>query len=133
MTQAAQSDAGVVVYQTTITAVGAQVPAFVEAGILILFGAEAPAELHDISVLHEADVRDSGPLPGDLVQYGDCEFPVLAAGPVVHDNLLNLGHVDFKSDGRAEAKLPGDVCVPEGALVLPEVGQVMRVVRPTPT
>jgi PTS system glucitol/sorbitol-specific IIA component len=130
MTPPEGTDAGVVVYQTTITAVGAQVPAFVDAGILILFAAGSPAELHDISVLHEAEIRDSGPQAGDVVQIGDSEFPVLAAGHVVEENLLNLGHVDFKSDGRTEAKLPGDVCIPEGALVLPEVGQVMRVLRP---
>jgi PTS system glucitol/sorbitol-specific IIA component len=130
MTLSEDTAAGVVVYQTTITAVGAQVRAFVDAGILIFFAAESPAELHDISVLHTAEVQDSGPQAGDVVQIGDSEFRVLAVGPVVNDNLLNLGHVDFKSDGRTEAKLPGDVCIPEGTLVLPEVGQVMRVVRP---
>jgi len=124
------SDAGVVVYQTTITAVGAQVQAFLEHGMLILFAAEAPSELHDIAVLHVVDIRDDGPTVGDVVQIGDSEFPVLAVGGVVKENLLNLGHVDFKSDGRTEPKLPGDVCVPEGSLPTPEVGQVMRIVRP---
>lgn len=124
------SDAGVVVYQTTITAVGAQVRAFLDHGMLILFGADAPSELHDIAVLHVVDVRDDGPAAGDVVQFGDAEFPVLAVGGVVKENLLNLGHVDFKSDGRTEPKLPGDVCVPVGSLPTPEVGQVMRIVRP---
>jgi PTS system glucitol/sorbitol-specific IIA component len=124
------SDAGVVVYQTTITAVGAQVPAFLDHGMLILFGAEAPSELHDIAVLHVVETRDDGPATGDLVQIGDAEFPVLAVGGVVRENLLNLGHVDFKSDGRTEPKLPGDVCVPAGSLPTPEVGQVLRIVRP---
>lgn len=123
------SGAGVVVYETTITAVGEQVPAFLEHGILILFAAESPEELHSISVLHSAYIQDSGPRTGDTVLIGDAEFPVLAAGHVVHDNLLNLGHLDFKSDGRTEPKLPGDVCVPKGALPTPEVGQVIRIVR----
>ncbi len=35
-------------------------------------------------------------------------------GPVVRDNLLNLGHLDLKADGRTEPKLPGDVCVRVG-------------------
>jgi PTS system glucitol/sorbitol-specific IIA component len=44
-------------------------------------------------------------------------------------NLLNLGHVDFKADGRTEAKLPGDVCVPSGSLATVRVGDVVRIVR----
>ena len=44
---------------------------------------------------------------------GDTELEVLAVGHVVRDNLLNLGHIDLKSDGRTEPKLPGDVCVPD--------------------
>jgi PTS system glucitol/sorbitol-specific IIA component len=126
---ATTADAGVVVYQTTIIAVGDQVAAFVDAGILILFAAGAPAELHDISVLHDVEIQVSGPQAVDTVQIGDTAFPVLAAGHVVEENLLNLGHVAFKADGRGEAKLPGDVCVPTGSIVLPQVGQQLRIRR----
>jgi len=124
-------EAVTVVYSTTITAVGEQVSAFLEHGILILFAADAPEELHSISVLHEADIRKTGPQPGDLVRIGDVEFPVLAVGPVVEDNLLNLGHVDFKADGRTDAKLPGDVCVPKDVLVMPAVGSTLSILRPS--
>jgi PTS system glucitol/sorbitol-specific IIA component len=130
MTSSESSAAGTVVYQTTVTAVGEQVPAFLEHGILILFAAESPEELHSISVLHTADVQESGPQAGDVLRIADTEIPVLAAGAVVHDNLLNLGHVDFKADGRTEPKLPGDVCVATGSLPTPRVGDVISIVRP---
>jgi PTS system glucitol/sorbitol-specific IIA component len=130
MSSPESSAAGGVVYKTTVTAVGDQVPAFLEHGILILFGAESPEELHSISVLHTAEVSQSGPQAGDIVYIGDTELPVLAAGEVVHDNLLNLGHLDFKADGRTEPKLPGDVCVPTGSLPTPRVGDVISIVRP---
>lgn len=130
MTSNGGTEAGTVVYQTTVTAVGEQVHAFVDASILILFGADAPAELHDISVLHQVEVADAGPRPGDLVEIGDTRFPVLAVGHVVEENLLNLGHIDFKADDLTEAKLPGDCCVPAGTLTVPAVGQVIRVIRP---
>ena len=119
-----------VVYSTTITQVGAQVEAFLTHGMLILFGDNAPEELHDMSVLHRSDVDTDGPRPGDLLRLGDTELPVLAVGGVVRDNLLNLGHMDIKADGRSTAKLPGDVCVPEGALPALAVGQAIAVVRP---
>ena len=119
-----------VVYQTTFVAVGDQVPGFVDAGILVFFAAGSPAELHDICVLHEAAIEVSGPRAGDTIRIGEIAFPVLACGHVVEANLMDLGHVNLKADGRTEAGLPGDVCVPVGSLVVPEVGQTMRILRP---
>ena len=55
---------------------------------------------------------------------------MLAVGPVVRDNLLNLGHLDFKADGRTEPKLPGDVCVRVGDLPLLRVGDPFRIIAP---
>ncbi|MCD4533813.1 PTS glucitol/sorbitol transporter subunit IIA [Nocardioides sp. cx-169] len=117
------------VYQSTVTQVGGQVEAFLSHGLLIFFGAGSPAELHDISVLHEADVADDGPRPGDTVLVGSTSLEVLAVGDVVRDNLLNLGHLDLKADGRTEAKLPGDVCVRKGDLPLLAVGDTFRISR----
>ena len=56
---------------------------------------------------------------------------ILCVNNVVRDNLLNLGHIDFKADGRTEPKLPGDVCVPVGDLPLLTVGQTFRITRRT--
>jgi glucitol/sorbitol PTS system EIIA component len=119
-----------VVYQTTVVAVGDQVPTFVDAGILVFFAAGSPIELHDICVLHEAAIEVSGPRPGDTIWIGEAALPVLASGQVAEANLIALGHVNLKADGRSEAGLPGDVCVPVGSLVVPEVGQRMRILRP---
>lgn len=131
MTTRQPDEAVTVVYQTVVTGVGEQVPAFVDAGMLILFADSSPEELHSISVLHSADIRDAGPVSGDILQIGDVDIEVLAVGSVVEENLLNLGHIDFKADGRREPKLPGDACVAKGALRTPEVGQVLRIVRRT--
>ncbi len=118
------------VYESTVTAVGAQVTAFLEHGILIFFGDESPAELHDISVLHRPTVAEDGPRPGDTVHLGDATLEVLAVGDVVRDNLLNLGHLDLKADGLTHAKLPGDVCVPKGDISLLATGDSFRITRP---
>jgi PTS system glucitol/sorbitol-specific IIA component len=119
-----------VVYESEVTQVGGQVEAFLGHGLLIFFGAQSPAELHAISVLHRATISDDGPHPGDLIQVGAEELEVLAVGPVVRDNLLNLGHLDLKADGRTEAKLPGDVCVRVGDLPLLRAGDPFRITRP---
>ena len=127
------SAAPTTVYESTVTAVGAQVTAFLEHGILIFFGDEAPPELHDISVLHRATITDDGPRPGDTVHLGEATLEVLAVGDVVRDNLLNLGHLDLKADGLTAAKLPGDVCVPRGPIALLAAGDSFRITRPATT
>lgn len=124
------SESSTTVYESTVTAVGSQVPAFLEHGILIFFGDNAPIELHDISVLHRATITDDGPRPGDTVHLGAATLEVLAVGHVVRDNLLNLGHLDLKADGLTEAKLPGDVCVPQGEIALLATGDSFRITRP---
>lgn len=118
-----------VVYESTVTAVGSQVEAFLAHGILVLFGDQAPEELHDMSVLHRPSVSEDGPRPGDLVVLGDTELEILAVGDVVRDNLLNLGHMDIKADGNTEARLPGDVCVAEQDLPQVQPGDAFRIVR----
>jgi PTS system glucitol/sorbitol-specific IIA component len=127
MTEAGQG----AVYATTVTAVGNQVQAFLEHGILIFFGDHAPEELHDMSVLHRVEVADDGPRPGDTAHLGEVSLEILAVGDVVRDNLLNLGHLDLKADGRTEAKLPGDVCVAVGPLPLLSPGDAFTITRPT--
>ena len=118
------------VYESTVTAVGSQLEAFLAHGILILFADGSPDELHDISVLHRAGVAEDGPRPGDTVHLGDTALEILAVGDVVRDNLLNLGHLDLKADGRTEPKLPGDVCVQKGDLALLAPGDTFRITRP---
>lgn len=125
--------AGAEIYVTEVTAVGAVVAEFVQAGVLVLFGEQAPQELHDFSVLHRPTVELEGPAVGDLVILGDTTIPVLAVGDVVAENLLQLGHLDLKADGLSTPTMPGDVCVPTGSALEVVVGQTIRIVRPAAT
>ncbi len=109
-----------VLYETTVTAVGGQVAAFLDHGLLIFFGENSPEELHDISVLHRPTVAEAGPQAGDAIVLGGHSMEILAVGEVVADNLLNLGHLDLKADGLTEPKLPGDVCVDPQTLPAPQ-------------
>ena len=124
------ADGSTSVYESAVTQVGGQVEAFLGHGLLIFFGAGSPPELHDISVLHEATVAEDGPQPGDTIHLGETSMEVLAVGSVVRDNLINLGHLDLKADGRTEVKLPGDVCVRTGDIPLLAVGDTFRITRP---
>ena len=118
-----------VVYESTVTAVGGQVEAFLGHGMIVFFGDDAPQELHEMSVRHQPTVTEEGPRPGDLMVLGATEVQVLAVGEVVTENLLNLGHLDLKADGSTEARLPGDVCVAPQSLPLLRPGDAVRIVR----
>ncbi len=118
-----------VVYESTVTAVGDQVQAFLDHGLLIFVADSAPEELHDMSVRHTASVAEEGPQEGDTIVLGDRSMEVLAVGPVVGENLLNLGHIDIKANGQTKAKLPGDANVAKQDLPLPTPGDVFRIIR----
>jgi PTS system glucitol/sorbitol-specific IIA component len=109
-------------YATTVTAVGEQVAEFVGQGILIWFAEGAPEELHFFTVLHRPTVTTGGVRPGDLVRIDDTAFRVTAVGEVANDNMVNLGHMDLKANGAAEAPLPGDICLEERPLPEPRPG-----------
>jgi PTS system glucitol/sorbitol-specific IIA component len=112
-------------YATMVTAVGEQVAEFVTQGLLIWFAEGAPEELHFFTVLHRPTVTTGGVRPGDLVRIDDTSFRVTAVGEVANDNMVNLGHMDLKANGAAEAPLPGDICLEELPLPEPRPGSTL--------
>jgi glucitol/sorbitol PTS system EIIA component len=112
-------------YATTVTAVGEQVAEFVGQGILIWFAEGAPEELHFFTVLHRPTVTTGGVRPGDLVRIDDKAFRVTAVGDVANENMVNLGHMDLKANGAADAPLPGDICLEELPLPEPRPGTTL--------
>ena len=120
------------VYSTTVTAVGELVSDFRDQGILVFFGEGAPTELHEFSVLHKVEISQRAPEVGDLIRINSEdfseEFQVLAVGSVASDNLLNLGHLDLKANGLKEAELPGDVNVEARPLPMIKVGDKLEVI-----
>jgi PTS system glucitol/sorbitol-specific IIA component len=115
-----------VVYSTTVTAVGELVSDFRDQGILVFFGEGAPEELHDFSVLHKVEVSERAPIPGDVIRINDDEFNILAVGSVVSDN---LGHLDLKANGLSEAELPGDTNVEARTLPIIKVGDKIEIIK----
>jgi PTS system glucitol/sorbitol-specific IIA component len=106
-------------YQTTVSAIGELVPTFIAEGMLVFFGENAPEELHSFCVLHKVEHQSGELRAGDVVLIDGSEFPVLAVGNVASENLMQLGHLNLKANGKHEAELPGDVCIAEQSL--PEV------------
>ena len=117
-----------IVYSTTVTAVGELVPDFAEQGVLVFFGENAPAELHEFSIIHTPDVQTRAPQAGDTISLADNHYNVLAVRSVASDNLLNLGHLDLKANGLTEPEMPGDVNVEAVSLPVVKIGDRLIVI-----
>lgn len=121
------TESGTLRYATEVTRVGSIVPDCIAQGILIWFAEGAPEELHDLSILHRPSVTTGGVQVGDEVWLDDLQLEVLAVGPVVNDNLVNLGHMDLKANGQTEPPMPGDICVEKIELPLMAAGGQMKI------
>lgn len=115
-------------YSATVTAIGPLTGEFVEAGILVLFGASAPEELQEFAIIHDGVELAAPVAAGDVVWVGASSFNVLAVGDVANENLKNLGHLVLKFNGQTVPELPGDVCVESQPLPPVSVGTALRIV-----
>ena len=115
---------GVLKYEGTITEIGPLVEEFTAAGILVLFGEDAPEELREFSIIHDGKQLHADLVPGDDFRLEGESYRILAVGEVANTNFGNLGHLILKFNGMEEPELPGDVCVE--AKPLPEIREGMH-------
>ena len=96
-------------YQSTIISMGASAPDFLGEQMLILYGANAPAELAEISILHNNANIDFDIETGDSLCIGGEEYIVTAVGAEVNHTFRTMGHCTLRFSGASEAALPGTV------------------------
>jgi PTS system glucitol/sorbitol-specific IIA component len=117
----------VIKYQATITAIGPLVSEFIEGGVLVFFGQNAPPELAEFAVLHDGTELVGQVAPGDQICLNEHRYRVLAVGEIANQNLGALGHLVIKFNGLTVPEMPGDVCT-EAAPVPPlEVGMRFQI------
>lgn len=110
-------------YQAQITQIGPLVSEFTAAGVIVLFGADAPEELKEFSIIHDGKLLHQDVAPGDWFCLDDLRYHILAVGDVANTNLGNLGHLILKFNGFDQPEMPGDVCVE--AKPLPDIQEGM--------
>ena len=95
------------IYKSKITGFGEMALDFLDEEFLIIFNNNAPAELADLSVLHEkADVARDVKV-GDKVKLGKYDYVVTAVGSEANDTLMLLGHASLVFKGADAVELPG--------------------------
>ncbi|MFP7170297.1 PTS glucitol/sorbitol transporter subunit IIA [Terribacillus sp. 7520-G] len=98
-------------YQTIVKEIGPMAQAFEADKIVILFGMEAPAELKEISFLHQVEQaeEDNAIKEGGTLIIDGQEFLIEKVGSAANENLQTLGHISiYFTEPEAEV-LPGAV------------------------
>ena len=114
-------------YEATVTHIGPMVKEFIEAGILVFFGPDAPPELVEFSIIHDGKELKKDVVVGDVVMIDEESYKVLAVGDVANDNFRNLGHLIMKFNGKDKPELPGDVCVEEKSIPEVKIGTELTI------
>ncbi|WP_241722917.1 PTS glucitol/sorbitol transporter subunit IIA [Raoultella sp. HC6] len=100
-----------VIYQTTITHIGASATMALEDRMLITFREGASADIEEYCFIHNHGELVGSLAPGAELQLGDRRYPVTAVGDVAEQNLRELGHITLRFDGHRVAEFPGTVHV----------------------
>ncbi|MDD3810556.1 MAG: PTS glucitol/sorbitol transporter subunit IIA [Erysipelotrichaceae bacterium] len=108
------------IYENTINGYGALASTFLEEGIVIFFGENAPATLKDycytIDIKKARDVIEVG----QTIEIGTNHYKITAVGEVAQKNLESLGHLTIAFTGENESVLPGTIVVEKNQI--PEIG-----------
>ncbi len=121
-------------YRAIIQEIGPMVPEFLPHGILIFFGEQAPAELREVSLIHDGSQLISPIVAGDVLRFtppshesADLSwYRFTAVGDMANSNLAELGHLVVHFDAAMEATLPGAASVEPSLTALPSVGTIVE-------
>lgn len=100
-------------YETKVEQIGPLAQDFMDEGILVFFGMDAPAELTEFAILHHHTPLKQPIEAGDTLVIGDEAIQILCVGEVANENLSNLGHFVVKFNGFTEPEMPGDISAPK--------------------
>jgi PTS system glucitol/sorbitol-specific IIA component len=126
-------------YRGVIQEIGPMVEEFLPHGLLIFFGTNAPAELREVSLIHDGTRLHTNLVVGDLLQFIPApstdegtthplmRFRLTAVGEMANANLAQLGHIVVHFDAASKAKLPGTISVEPSLEHLPLVGTTFEI------
>jgi PTS system glucitol/sorbitol-specific IIA component len=117
------------IYEIRVTAIGPLVEEFTEAGVWVFFRDDAPEELAEFALLHQAEAPRAPIAAGQALEIDGQRYAITAVGGVANNNIRELGHMVLKANGLTETELPGEVCIEARPLPQPVIGTTLRVWR----
>lgn len=99
------------IYENKVTGLGNQVEAFMDEGMFILFGEDAPDALREFCYMMSVNPVNGTLTAGQKLIIDDVSYEITAVGSLAQKNLEALGHLTVVFNEASEAGLPGSICV----------------------
>ena len=117
------------IYSSEIVKIGEQADLFLDEGIVVFFGDNAPEELQDFAVIHKLEQITGEIVVGTKINLSDSNMEVVSIGPVANENFKNLGHLVLKLDSSTDEAQLGDVrCVFDKKPDI-KIGDTLRIIN----
>lgn len=100
-----------IIYENKVKASGALAETFLDEGMIIFFGDNAPDTLADYCFSIDIKEVKETIKAGQIFMIDGVAFNITAVGDVAEKNLVNLGHITVAFNGSPEPTLGGTICV----------------------
>lgn len=100
-----------IIYENKIKASGEFAETFLDEGMIIFFGDNAPDTLADYCYSIDINEVKDTIKPGQILMIDGIAFKITAVGDVAQKNLVNLGHITVAFNGATEPALSGTIYV----------------------
>lgn len=118
-----------VIYENQVKALGVSVEEFKDAGMLILFGDNAPEEIRDYCYSVSVNPINGTISAGQTLKFGDSAYKITAVGSEAPVTLAGLGHCTINFSGQTNVDLPGTIYVENKPQPNITVGTVIQIVE----
>ena len=110
------------IFSTVIKEIGENASEFLDSGMLVMFGSEAPADLRPYCFLIELNPLEDIIESGDILIIDETEYKILAVGGHVNKNLRDLGHITIDFKGVPDNSMLGTLYTEEKSIAKILVG-----------
>lgn len=116
-----------VIYSTNVQEIGENADKFLEEGMIVLFGTEAPPELRPFCFLIVREPLEHTIQPGDTLLIGGESYQITAVGGSVNKNLRDIGHITINFTGETTASMAGTLYVEDKPVTLIKKGTILKI------
>ena len=116
------------IYHTTVKAVGSDVEAFAKKGFFITIGEPALVSLKDFCYFVEVNPVMGEIKPGSRLVIDEKEYKITEVGSIAAENLGKLGHLTVFFHGDREC-LPGSICVEQDQMPELKAGSRISIIE----
>lgn len=117
-----------IIYKNKVKALGDLAETFLDEGMIIFFGDNAPDTLADYCYSIDINKVEETIKSGQTLILDGIAFKITAVGDVAEKNLVNLGHITIAFNGSTEPTLSGTICVEKKKIPSMKIGSEISIV-----